>query len=215
MADLTIEARGDGRPARLRGSESTPAKTRVSAANCRPARKIEVRELFAATPARLKFLRPRAPKRGGGRCGRAAGHGPSAGAVFVGGDGGALSTIAPAGTFCARRIFQVLGGEFAANAFQVEAVREDVRLWGFAGLPTYTRGNAPAICFVNGRPVRDKLFAGAIRAAYMDFLGADRHPVAGAFYRLRPRGSTSTSIRPRRRCASPIRGWCAVLSSAR
>jgi DNA mismatch repair protein MutL len=86
------------------------------------------------------------------------------------------------------RLTQVLGRDFRENALQVDAVREHLRLWGFAGLPTWHRANAAAqYVFVNGRPVRDKLFAGAIRAAYMDFLGADRHPTLALFLDCPPR----------------------------
>ena len=90
--------------------------------------------------------------------------------------------------------------------------REGVRLSGFAGLPTYNRGNAAhQYLFVNGRPVRDRLLQGALRAAYADFLARDRHPLAALYRRrsTRPR-STSTSIRPRPRCASATPAWCAA-----
>jgi DNA mismatch repair protein MutL len=84
------------------------------------------------------------------------------------------------------------------------------RLSGYAGLPTYNRGNAAhQYLFVNGRPVRDKLLQGAVRGAYADFLARDRHP-GGAVPRSAPRWSTSTSIRPRPRCASAMPAWCAA-----
>ena len=65
---------------------------------------------------------------------------------------------------------------------------EGVRLSGYAGLPTYSRGNAAhQYLFVNGRPVRDRLLQGALRAAYADFLSRDRHPTAALFLELDPR----------------------------
>jgi DNA mismatch repair protein MutL len=85
------------------------------------------------------------------------------------------------------RLTQVLGRDFRDNALSVEAEREGVRLWGFAGLPTWHRANALAqYVFVNGRPVRDRQIAGAIRAAYMDFLSADRHPSLALFVECPP-----------------------------
>src|SRR5690606_8774588 len=82
----------------------------------------------------------------------------------------------------ARRLAAVLGDEFIENAVAVTAEREGVRLYGYAGLPTYSRGTAQhQYMFVNGRPVRDKLFTGAVRGAYADVLARDRHPVVALF----------------------------------
>ena len=80
------------------------------------------------------------------------------------------------------RLASILGREFTDNALRIDAEREGLRLSGFAGLPTFSRGAAVAqFCFVNGRPVRDKLLLGALRAAYSDVLARDRHPVAVLF----------------------------------
>ncbi|MEO1639638.1 MAG: DNA mismatch repair endonuclease MutL [Pseudomonadota bacterium] len=80
------------------------------------------------------------------------------------------------------RLRQVLGKDFAENALPLDAEREGFHLTGFAALPTYSRGAAVAqYLFVNGRPVRDKMLLGALRAAYMDVLSRDRHPVAALF----------------------------------
>ncbi|MGR3716696.1 MAG: DNA mismatch repair endonuclease MutL, partial [Thermohalobaculum sp.] len=85
------------------------------------------------------------------------------------------------------RIDRILGGEFAANALAIEAERDGLRLTGFAGLPTLSRGAAVAQhFFVNGRPVRDKLLVGALRGAYADFLSRGRHPVAVLFLDCAP-----------------------------
>ena len=81
----------------------------------------------------------------------------------------------------------MLGREFADNALPIDQEREGVRLSGFAGLPTYNRGNAAhQYLFVNGRPVRDRLLQGALRAAYADFLARDRHPLAALYVELDP-----------------------------
>ncbi|PPQ35997.1 DNA mismatch repair protein MutL [Rhodoblastus acidophilus] len=154
--------------------------------------RVEVRDLFAATPARLKFLKStRAEAQAVADVLKRlamANHGVR---FSLGGDGlaGFDYQACPDGfDGLLTRLTQVLGREFRENALQVEAVRENLRLWGFAGLPTWHRANASAqYVFVNGRPVRDKLFAGAIRAAYMDFLSSDRHPTLALFLDCPPR----------------------------
>ena len=80
------------------------------------------------------------------------------------------------------RLRALLGADFLANALPIKAEREGVALRGFAALPTFSRGAAVAqYLFVNGRPVRDKLLIGALRAAYADLLARDRHPAAVLF----------------------------------
>ncbi|MEL7257366.1 MAG: DNA mismatch repair endonuclease MutL [Pseudomonadota bacterium] len=80
------------------------------------------------------------------------------------------------------RLAQVLGREFAENALRIDATRDGLHMTGYAALPTYSRGAAVAqYMFVNGRPVRDKMLYGALRAAYMDVLSRDRNPVAALF----------------------------------
>ncbi len=154
--------------------------------------RVEVRELFAATPARLKFLKSdRAEAQAVADVVQrlAMAHlgvrftlsGPDASGfdypACAGDDAGLL-----------QRLTQILGKEFRANALPVDAAREGMRLSGFAGLPTSHRANAAGqYFFVNGRPVRDKLFAGAIRAAYIDHLPAGRHPAVALFITCDPR----------------------------
>ncbi|WP_299293199.1 DNA mismatch repair endonuclease MutL [uncultured Tateyamaria sp.] len=80
------------------------------------------------------------------------------------------------------RLSDVLGAEFAENSIAIDTMREGLHLSGYAALPTYSRGAAVAqFLFVNGRPVKDKLLTGALRAAYFDFLSRDRHPAAALF----------------------------------
>ncbi|TYO88162.1 DNA mismatch repair protein MutL [Oceanicella actignis] len=160
-----------------------------------PGTTVEVRDLFFATPARLKFLRTdraelQAISETVKKLAMAA---PEVGFTLrdVGAAGpeqeGRLMFRADpeqGDLFDARlaRLSQVLGAEFAQNALPIEAEREGLRLTGFAALPTFSRGSAAAQhLFVNGRPVRDKLLAGALRAAYSDLLGRDRHPAAVLF----------------------------------
>ncbi len=86
-----------------------------------------------------------------------------------------------------RRLSALLGSDFSDNALLIDQSREGVRLTGYAGLPTFSRGNAMhQYLFVNGRPVRDKLLAGSLRAAYADFLARDRHPLAALFVDIDP-----------------------------
>src|SRR5262249_59254493 len=85
------------------------------------------------------------------------------------------------------RLGDVLGSEFRANAITIEAERDGIRVTGFAGLPTLSRANSfGQYLFVNGRPVRDKLLLGAVRAAYADYLPRDRHPLLALFVSLPP-----------------------------
>ncbi|WP_187428250.1 DNA mismatch repair protein MutL [Roseobacter fucihabitans] len=80
------------------------------------------------------------------------------------------------------RLACVMGRDFAQNALPIDALRDGLHLTGYAALPTYSRGSAVAqYLFVNGRPVRDKLLVGALRGAYFDFLSRDRHPAAALF----------------------------------
>src|SRR6202008_1961248 len=82
----------------------------------------------------------------------------------------------------------ILGADFRANTVEIAAEREGVVIDGFAALPPLQRANALGqYLFVNGRPVRDKLLLGAVRAAYADYLPRDRHPLVALFVTLDPR----------------------------
>lgn len=86
-----------------------------------------------------------------------------------------------------KRLSRIMGRDFAANALPVDTGREGLKLIGFAGVPTYNRANAQMqFLFVNGRPVRDKLLIGAVRGAYADFLARDRHPALALFLECDP-----------------------------
>jgi DNA mismatch repair protein MutL len=89
-----------------------------------------------------------------------------------------------------------LGADFRANAVEIAAEREGVMVEGFAALPTLTRANALGqYLFVNGRPVRDKLLVGAVRAAYADYLPRDRHPLVALFVELAA-GEVDVNVHP-------------------
>jgi DNA mismatch repair protein MutL len=153
---------------------------------------VELSDLFHATPARLKFLRSdRAEAQAiGDVVKRLAMAEPFVGFVLRdltgGGDGRTLLRADPENSdlwgALDGRLGRIMGREFADNALRIDAERDGLRLRGLAALPTYSRGAAVAqFVFVNGRPVRDKLLLGALRAAYADVLARDRHPAAALF----------------------------------
>ncbi len=186
---LTVTSRPKGaEAAMLEASGGAVGLVRPSAG--KPGTVIELRDLFYATPARLKFLRT---ERGEMQAvtdvvKRLAMAEPFVGFTLVD------QTEAPRTIFTAHgetggpeealagRLRSILGKDFIENAIAIDAEREGLHLTGFAALPTYSRGSAVhQYLFVNGRPVRDKLLLGALRAAYRDVLSRDRHPAAALF----------------------------------
>ncbi len=154
--------------------------------------RVDVRDLFFATPARLKFMKAERTETQAiaDTIRRLALARPDV-AFHLESDERTLFRVAaeqgdPAAASLAR-LGAVLGREFRENAIEIDAEREGVRVRGFAGLPTFNRGSAQhQYLFVNGRPVKDRLLTGVIRAAYMDFLARDRHPMAVLFVDLDP-----------------------------
>jgi DNA mismatch repair protein MutL len=146
----------------------------------------EVRELFYATPARLKFLKSARSEDLAiiDIVKRLAMARPDIGFTLTL-DGRKALDLAPEPDLMdgrLPRLARIMGRDFGDNAARVEAGREGVSLSGYAGLPTYNRANAAMqFLFVNGRPVRDKLLVGAVRGAYADFLARDRHPALALF----------------------------------
>ncbi|MEL7488349.1 MAG: DNA mismatch repair endonuclease MutL, partial [Pseudomonadota bacterium] len=153
--------------------------------------RVEVRDLFYATPARLKFLKSDRAETMAvtDTVKRLAMAFPDIGFSLTSNGRRSLSypaeTLDEAGRL--RRLGAIMGRDFEENALAVEAERDGARLTGFAGLPTFNRGLPDRqFLFVNGRPVRDKLLTGALRAAYQDFLARDRHPAAALFLDVPP-----------------------------
>ena len=151
---------------------------------------VELRDLFYATPARLKFLRTdRAEMQAvTDVVRRLAMAEPYVRFTLSEESDGVREVFAVQAetgepmAALSRRLKAVLGREFAENALPIDAERDGLHLTGYAALPTYSRGSAVhQYLFVNGRPVRDKLLVGALRGAYMDFLSRDRHPAAVLF----------------------------------
>ncbi|MDT8857355.1 DNA mismatch repair endonuclease MutL [Paracoccaceae bacterium Fryx2] len=149
---------------------------------------VELRDLFYATPARLKFMRSdRAEAQAiADVVKRLAMAEPHAGFTLRDVSGGEARVVFRAdpgqGDFFDAlhgRLSVVLGADFAQNALRIDAEHDGLRLTGYAALPTYSRGSSVAqFLFVNGRPVLDRMLFGALRAAYMDVLSRDRHPAA-------------------------------------
>ena len=154
--------------------------------------RVEIRDLFFATPARLKFLKgDRAELQACLDAVERLAMANPAIAFSVAADGRSVLRLAPAaGEGAAARLARlaaVIDRDFFDNAIEVDAAREGVRLVGHASLPTFHRATGQMqYLFVNGRPVRDRLLAGAVRAAYADFLARDRHPVVALFVELPP-----------------------------
>ncbi|MFC5374536.1 DNA mismatch repair endonuclease MutL [Brevundimonas faecalis] len=153
--------------------------------------RVEVRDLFYATPARLKFMKSERSeamaiseeiKR------QAMAHEAVAFTLTLDGKTTLrLPAEHPGDDGRLKRLGALLGRDFEANALLIDQERDGVRLSGYAGLPTYSRGNAAhQFLFVNGRPVRDRLLQGALRGAYADFLARDRHPAAALFIDIDP-----------------------------
>ena len=193
VGKLTLTSRtqaGSGAELQVMGGKMSPPRPAAMQHGTRAT----LRDLFYATPARLKFLRS-----------------DRAEAQAIADVVKRLAMAEPAIAFSLRdtatdrvvfqvqaeqgdmfsalrgRLGQIMSRDFVDNAIPVDAEREGVSLTGFAGLPTYSRGAAVAqYLFVNGRPVRDKLLLGALRGAYADFLSRDRHPAVALFVECDP-----------------------------
>ena len=193
VGKLTLTSRtqaGSGAELQVMGGKMSPPRPAAMQHGTRAT----LRDLFYATPARLKFLRS-----------------DRAEAQAIADVVKRLAMAEPAIAFSLRdtatdrvvfqvqaeqgdmfsalrgRLGQIMSRDFVNNAIPVYAEREGVSLTGFAGLPTYSRGAAVAqYLFVNGRPVRDKLLLGALRGAYADFLSRDRHPAVALFVECDP-----------------------------
>jgi DNA mismatch repair protein MutL len=180
VAKLSITSRlkdaSDGAEIQLTGGQLSELRPR--AAN--PGTIVEVRDLFFATPARLKFLKTEKAEAGAITevVRRMAIAFPHIRFTLSGTDRTTLEFSATGDDRLAR-IAQVIGKDFEENAIALDAEREGVRLSGFAGIPVFNRGNsAHQFAFVNGRPVSDKLIVSALRGAYAETIPSGRYPVA-------------------------------------
>ena len=191
VAKLTIRSRtpdaDSGAEIAVEGGRVGPA--RPVAAN--RGTLVEVRDLFFATPARLKFMKGERAEATAiaDVVRRIAIAFPQVRFTLSGTDRSTLDLAAQETTAEGqrRRIAQAIGAEFVDNAIAIDAERGGVRLSGYASIPSFTRANSlQQYVYVNGRPVRDKMLAGAIRGAYADVLPRDRHAVAALFLTIEP-----------------------------
>jgi DNA mismatch repair protein MutL len=193
VARLAIASRRRGQDAayRIVIDAGTAGEVAPSAFDQAHGARVEVRDLFHATPARLKFMKSeRAEATAIAETVRRQAMADESVAFALDLDGRRTLRLpaeiaGPEGRLA--RLAAVLGREFSDNALTIDQEREGVRLTGYAGLPTYNRGSAAhQYLFVNGRVVRDRLLQGALRAAYADFLARDRHPAAALYLTLDP-----------------------------
>lgn len=151
---------------------------------------VTMRNLFGGVPARRKFLKSERAETAATTdvVRRLAMANPAVHFVLDGSDRSPLNWPAQTGAGAvSRRLAQVVGEDFAANAAPLATTRHGIVVAGLAGLPTYSRANSLSqFYFVNGRAVRDRVLLGAVRAAYADFIFRDRFPVIALFVAIDP-----------------------------
>jgi DNA mismatch repair protein MutL len=205
VARLTIASRKAGGDSGWAIAVEGGVKSAVQPAAVTQGTRVELRDLFFATPARLKFLK--APRteldHAVETVERLAMAYPRIAFSLHDDQREVLRLPAPAGLLAEdgeglrlARLAAVIARDFADNAVRIRAEREGLRLTGFAGLPTYSRATAgQQYLFVNDRPVKDRLLQGAVRGAYQDFLARDRHPVVALFLES-PAESVDVNVHP-------------------
>ncbi|MGN6148107.1 MAG: DNA mismatch repair endonuclease MutL [Rhizomicrobium sp.] len=194
VARLSITSRtrtGEGHEIHVEGGTVAGPRPAAFRAKGQSGTRVDVRELFYATPARLKFMKSARSEDMATTdvVKRLAMARPDVAFTLTLDGRRTLDLEAEADIFDGRlkRLAKIMGREFGDNAAPVDVAREGVHITGFAGLPTYNRANAQMqFLFVNGRPVRDKLLIGAVRGAYADFLARDRHPALALFLECDP-----------------------------
>ena len=191
VARLAIATRHAGEPHAWTIGVDAGRKSDLRPAALGIGTRVEVRELFYATPARLKFLKS---DRSEGEAirevvRRLAMSAPQVAFTLAGEERAPATWQArlPGTAGRLARLADILGPEFRANAVELRSEGGKLAIEGYAGLPTMSRANSLAqYLFVNGRPVRDKLLIGVVRAAYADYLPRDRHPVVALFVTVDP-----------------------------
>src|SRR5476649_1471094 len=186
VAKLDITTRHAAEPHAWSLSVEAGAKSAIMPAALSQGTRVEVSDLFYATPARLKFLKTDRTEAEAIRevVRRLAMARPDVAFTLAGEERAPVTWAAalPGAAGRLTRLGDILGADFRASAIEVRSEREGVVVEGFAAAPSLTRANALGqYLFVNGRPVRDKLIIGAVRAAYSDYLPRDRHPVVALF----------------------------------
>ncbi len=167
-------------------------KDAIKPASLNSGTRVEVRELFSATPARLKFLKSERAENMAASdvVKRLAMAHPAVGFSLTTGERTALRLPQASATSegLLQRLGKIMGAEFMADALEIAGERDGLRVMGFAGLPTLHRPDpSQQFLFVNGRPVKDKVLAGAVRAAYGDLIPRGRYPLLALFITLDPK----------------------------
>ncbi len=189
VSKLNIATRHASEPHAWTLSVDAGAKSDIVPAALTAGTRVEVSDLFYATPARLKFLKTDRTEAEAVRevVRRLAMARPDIAFSLSGEERAPVTWAAalPGAPGRLTRLGDILGADFRASAIEVRSERDGVSVDGFAAAPSLTRANALGqYLFVNGRPVRDKLILGAVRAAYADYLPRDRHPVVALFVTL-------------------------------
>ena len=193
VARLTITTRNTNDANAWTIAVTGGAKGAIAPAALTRGTRVDVADLFYATPARLKFLKTDRTEAEAIRevVRRLAMARPDVAFTLAGEERAQMTWPAalPGAAGRLTRLGDILGSEFRSHAIEVRAEREGVTVDGFAASPALTRANALGqYLFVNGRPVRDKLILGAVRGAYADYLPRDRHPVVALFVTLDAEG---------------------------
>jgi DNA mismatch repair protein MutL len=202
---LTITSRRAGSDSAWTLTVEGGAKGAAQPAALGAGTRVELRDLFYATPARLKFLKATRTEVDHAEdvINRLAMAHPEIAftltddtKVVLRLGAATADLLSDAAAARLARLAQVMGRDFADNALQLDVVREGVRLTGHIGLPTLNRAtSAQQYLFVNGRPVRDRLLHGAVRGAYQDFLARDRHPLVALFLEV-PAEAVDVNVHP-------------------
>lgn len=193
VAKLTIISRQSQADSGWEITVNGGKKEEVKPAAANVGTRIEVRDLFYTTPARLKFMKSESSE--AAQCvemlQRIALANPAISFYLYSDGKKKVSLDACQGELFdsrQRRIADVLGKEFAENSAPMSAENEFCNITGVIGLPTYTKANSLSeFLFVNNRPVRDKLILGAIKGAYQDMMMSGRYPACALFIRVNPR----------------------------
>jgi DNA mismatch repair protein MutL len=191
IALLSIQSRAKGSRDGFEVVIDRGVKSPLRPAALNPGTRVEVRDLFSATPARLKFLKSeRAENQAVSEAVKrlAMAH-PEIGFSLTTGErmGLRLPRAEASADGLLARLGRIMGREFLDDALGIAGERDGVKVRGFAGLPTLHRPDASQqYLFVNGRPVRDKLLVGAMRAAYGDLVPKGRYPLLALFVDIVP-----------------------------
>jgi len=201
VSRLTIASRtadaDSGWEISVNGGDVSPVKPVM----LNPGTRVEIRDLFFATPARLKFLKSDRAEAAQVEdiVSRLAMANPHASFSLKTNGKTVLQSDGSQGSLLDTRLMRlrdIIGKDFAENALSLDREREGIRLTGYAALPTFNRGtSAEQYLFVNGRPVRDRLLLGTVKAAYQDVLAHDRHPVVALFIDL-PSQEVDVNVHP-------------------